>query len=300
MKHPQVSICIPAYNQPGVLRRCLESVALQQYRDYEVVVTDDSDNYAVQAIADEFSSLINLRYYRNLHRAGTPKNWNLAIGLATGSYIKVMHHDDWFVNQDSLSKFVSMLEEHPGRNFAFSASVVCNATQQPQYTHTPSKRQLRALQQSPECLFFGNFIGAPSATIFRRSATTTFDENLQWLVDIDFYITVLNDRQSFVYLDEPLVYVTGEALHQVTRACENNERVELFEFFYLYNKLPQRKIGWSRYGKFFWDLLRKYRVRSLSQIESYMPKIAIPAMIPRIITLQKFIPAIPRGKMSFC
>ena len=37
-------IIIPTYNQLPLLKRALESVLHQQGADYEVIVTDDSDN----------------------------------------------------------------------------------------------------------------------------------------------------------------------------------------------------------------------------------------------------------------
>ena len=38
----KVSICVPAYKNPVGVERLLESVKVQSFTDYEVVVTDDS------------------------------------------------------------------------------------------------------------------------------------------------------------------------------------------------------------------------------------------------------------------
>ncbi|MCX7010103.1 MAG: glycosyltransferase, partial [Kiritimatiellaeota bacterium] len=43
---PKVSICIPAYQQPQGLARALQSLLEQDFRDYEVIVTDDSADAA--------------------------------------------------------------------------------------------------------------------------------------------------------------------------------------------------------------------------------------------------------------
>ena len=43
------SIIIPTYNQLPLLKRALESVLHQQDADYEVIVTDDSDNEGIAA-----------------------------------------------------------------------------------------------------------------------------------------------------------------------------------------------------------------------------------------------------------
>ena len=44
----KVSICIPAYGNPVGICRLLESVRIQKYRDFEVIVTDDSPDDSVE------------------------------------------------------------------------------------------------------------------------------------------------------------------------------------------------------------------------------------------------------------
>ena len=43
-KYPEVSICIATYNSKDMLRRLLKSIEIQTFKDYEVIVCDDSDN----------------------------------------------------------------------------------------------------------------------------------------------------------------------------------------------------------------------------------------------------------------
>ncbi|MTE24973.1 glycosyltransferase, partial [Microbacterium sp. ZXX196] len=39
-----ISICIPAYKNPKLLKRCLNTVLEQTYSNIEVIITDDSPN----------------------------------------------------------------------------------------------------------------------------------------------------------------------------------------------------------------------------------------------------------------
>ena len=48
---PHVSILIPAYNQPENLRYALQSIEMQTYTDYNIIITDDTRtdvNYDVE------------------------------------------------------------------------------------------------------------------------------------------------------------------------------------------------------------------------------------------------------------
>ena len=44
MDIPKVSICIPAYNNAAEVKRLLESIRMQTFRDLELILTDDSTN----------------------------------------------------------------------------------------------------------------------------------------------------------------------------------------------------------------------------------------------------------------
>ena len=37
-----ISICIPAYKHPDFLKRLLDSISIQSFRDFEVIISDDS------------------------------------------------------------------------------------------------------------------------------------------------------------------------------------------------------------------------------------------------------------------
>jgi len=122
---PKVSILIPAYNQPQYLRDALTSIKYQTFKDFEVIITDDSCDNSMESIVDEYPEL-DIKYYKNPVRLGSPRNWNEAIGKSSGEYIKFLHHDDWFTNTDGLQLFVQALDDNPQADFAFSCSNACN------------------------------------------------------------------------------------------------------------------------------------------------------------------------------
>ena len=115
----KVSICIPAFNNEPSVRRLLESIEKQDFKDYEVIITDDSDEDGIRKLAEEKEYV---DYYKNPQRLGAAANWNAAISRADGEYIKIMHHDDWFTAEDSLKEFVNLLDKHPEACLGFSGS----------------------------------------------------------------------------------------------------------------------------------------------------------------------------------
>ena len=272
---PKVSVCIPTYKAPEFFRRVIESVIFQDYSDFEVVVTDDSPDDCVRDVLAGMDFPVPLIYEKNSEQLGAPGNWNRALGLATGEYIKILHHDDWLLTPHSLKQFVDLMEKHPQAGMGFSSAEAYGQDHHLKFVHTPSERRINDLERDCNTLFMGNLIGPPSSIIFRNTAGLCFDENLCWLVDIDFYIRLL-ERKPFAFCREPLVGVTVESDHQVTRECENNKQVEVYEHLYLFSKLSHRGKQFSAYMRLFSQLFKRFSIRSSRELTSLAPDVEIP------------------------
>lgn len=235
----KVSICIPAYNQPEYLKKAMDSVLAQSFDDYEIIITDDSPNDSVRELVTSFDRSDKIKYFKNANSLGSPENWNESLRKASGKYIKILHHDDWLCGNCSLGKYVMLLDKNPASDFAFSATKATSLHHE-DYIHCADKKQLKELSANPAVLFNNNFVGAPSTTIFRHKKGFLFDKNLKWLVDVEFYIRMLQSNNSFVFTDEVLS-VTHKPDGRVSDECTNNKEVELYEYFYVLNKLIHTK-----------------------------------------------------------
>ncbi len=250
INNPKVSICIPVFRDlknylfKEQVTRCLNSIFTQKYEDYEVIITDDTfDNSAeilVNEIVKKYNCTEKLKYFKNNERKGSPENWNEAIRRASGNYIKILHQDDWFFDENSLDEFVKLLDENPQVSFAFCASAHYELSYRYVGKHSPSKRYFNIIKRNPDNLFFYNVIGAPSATIFKRKLSLEFDPKLTWLVDVDFYIRLFNKNNGeYKYTNNTLIS-TEESTSQITASVKKDKNVNLYEHFYLYNKLIER------------------------------------------------------------
>jgi glycosyltransferase involved in cell wall biosynthesis len=62
----KISICIPAYKRVNYLRRLLDSIAIQTFRDFEVIITDDSDDLSVKELSYLYKDKFQLCYHKNI------------------------------------------------------------------------------------------------------------------------------------------------------------------------------------------------------------------------------------------
>lgn len=49
----KVSICIPTYNRPTLLKELLDSILSQTYPNYEIIITDNSDTFETKELIEE-------------------------------------------------------------------------------------------------------------------------------------------------------------------------------------------------------------------------------------------------------
>jgi glycosyltransferase involved in cell wall biosynthesis len=273
---PKVSICIPAFKAPQFFTKVIDSVAAQKYPDYEVIVTDDSPDDSIHNIlaARQFSA--PLTYIRNIETLGSARNWNKAVGLAKGEYIKIMHHDDWFLSPGSLDRFVAAMDTNTEIVMVFSAAEAYDQDQSFKFVHSPTANLIASLRKDPGILFFGNIIGPPSSIMYRNQPGFAFDEKLKWLIDIDFYMRLLQNGKGFAYIEEPLVAVTVDSNHQVTRGCQNNKNIEIREYLYLYSKCVNQRKLFLQYLKFFSHLFRRFSIASGRELSVLAPNVVIP------------------------
>lgn len=280
---PLVSICIPTYNQTTFLKKTLDSIFLQEFTDYELIISDDSTNDEVKKLVSTYPPE-KIKYTKNAEPLGSPKNWNITLEKATGKYVKILHHDDWFSDSNSLTKFVQAIKSSEDIDFVFSASYI-QKEEGVSTTNTKSNVIINKIRKASDTLLTGNVIGSPSATLFKKTSLR-FDERLKWLVDIDFYIQIIKSN-NFVYLAEPLIYTTDGATHQITNTCKNKE-VEIREWFYIFDKYQIGKFNISEMV-YILKLMYKYKVSSLSEVEKIYPIIPNRTFVKYIIGIEKVI-----------
>lgn len=230
----KISICIPAYNSIEKLNRLIESIKIQKYEDYEVIITDDSTNDEVKEYIEALKGEIapKITYIKNKERLGATPNCNLALSKASGEYIKVMHHDDWFTDENSLELFAKMLDDSPNADFAFSGTYQVSANDK--FKRSISEETVKRMNEDYRYVYISNEVGAPSAVIFRNK-NYRFDEKVNWLLDADIYLTIFKNNSDFVHTCEPLISI-GIAEDQLTNSCNNNWKLQKFEYGYVLRK----------------------------------------------------------------
>jgi glycosyltransferase involved in cell wall biosynthesis len=95
MMQKKVSVCIPSYNGAPFIGETIQSVLNSEYRNIEVIISDDASNDGTVEIIESVHDQ-RIRLYQNEHNEGPVRNWNRAAVRATGEYVSLLNHDDLY------------------------------------------------------------------------------------------------------------------------------------------------------------------------------------------------------------
>ncbi len=110
MKKPLVSVIVAVYNIEDYVEKCLESLAKQDYENFEVIIVDDGSTDKSPEICDGFSG--REKRFRVVHKknGGLSDARNVGIKEAKGELVCLVDGDDK-VRENYVSELVSVLEE---------------------------------------------------------------------------------------------------------------------------------------------------------------------------------------------
>lgn len=92
---PFLSIIIPVYNVEKYLQKCLQSISIQTFRDFEVILVNDGSIDCSQSICERMCEIDSRFQLINQSNAGAGSARNNGIKYAKGTYICFIDSDDW-------------------------------------------------------------------------------------------------------------------------------------------------------------------------------------------------------------
>ena len=104
-----ISVIVPVYNVELYLRKCLNSVVNQTYRDLEILIIDDGSTDGSGEICDEYRKDERVRVFHTDNR-GLSCARNLGLDNATGEWIGFVDSDDW-IEPDMYEVLIRRAEE---------------------------------------------------------------------------------------------------------------------------------------------------------------------------------------------
>lgn len=139
---PLVTIIIPVYNTEKYLRKCLDSVVNQTYKNIEIIIINDASIDNSKNIINEYAKYNKkIKVITKTHNAGLSEARNIGLRYAQGDYIFFLDSDD-YLHQNTIKALLSLTKNYN------SQIAECNYTSM----YGPIKRKKEPLKEEIKCI----------------------------------------------------------------------------------------------------------------------------------------------------
>lgn len=246
MKSPTVSVIIPSYNRETGLRRAIQSVLVQTFKDIEIIVVDDASIVDTEKVVGDFDDK-RIRFIRHEKNKGLAGTKNTGIRMARGQYITFLDDDDEYLKKKIEQQF-EILEESPPTVGLVYCGIIYQ-TDEGRYLGV--KRPGKKIWDTADHMERSGPTPLVKKTCFEKVGL--FDENFRSFEDWDMWFR-MSHHYEFRWCTEPLYIVHTGSPGQLT----NNIEMMMKYLEMLYEKhaqslatLPKktRKTMYSKYHK---------------------------------------------------
>jgi FkbM family methyltransferase len=114
MINPLVSIGIPTYNRPEGLRRTLNRITNQTYKNLEIIVSDNcSPNKSTELLVKELMKTdYRIKYFKQERNMGVTFNFHFVLSKASANYFMWATDDDYFESSDLIEKLLKFAQDN--------------------------------------------------------------------------------------------------------------------------------------------------------------------------------------------
>jgi len=117
-----VSVIIPTYNRAEFVTKAIDSILVQTYRDYEIIVVDDGSTDKTQQVLEPYLDKIS---YIHQDNAGVSAARNRGVVEAKGQWIAFLDSDDQWL-PEKLSVQVAAVQKNPNLYLHTTDAILLN------------------------------------------------------------------------------------------------------------------------------------------------------------------------------
>ena len=194
----KISICCPVYTMKGktaekFLVEYLSHLMYQSFKDFDIVISDQSERDNLKQICDTFSHVLDIKYIKNTSgKKNAANNVNNAVRHSTGKIVKLLYMDDFFVDQEALQKISNAFDANPEGNWFISGFIHSNEDRTQYF-------DARRPWYGNKYVNGDNTTGNPSNYAVRNSCAIEMDDDLLWIVDGEYFY------RSYYYHGDPIM-----------------------------------------------------------------------------------------------
>ena len=185
-------ITINLNNQAG-LRRTIESVVSQTFKDFEWIVIDGGSTDGSKELLEQYAN--HIAYLVSEPDKGIYNAMNKGIRVANGEYIQFLNSGDWFWNRDSLADVFYL---NPNTDIFYADCNLMDGDSVVERRRYPEIMSLKEILEFNIC---------HNSTFFKRDLFNNdiYNENLYIAADFEFLLKKILENHSIAHLPTLLI-----------------------------------------------------------------------------------------------
>ncbi len=237
--NPTVSIVVPVYNGEDTVRRCVDSILAQEYRDFELLLADDGSTDGSGEILDGYTRQDDRVRVIHKENTGVSDTRNQAIELARGKYLQFLDSDDW-ITPDATKLLVRSAEEYGCdlviADFYRVVGERCSHKGDIDETGPMTREEFAAcMMENPADYYYGVLWNKLYRRAIIQEHGIRMNTEINWCEDFMFNLEYMHYAEEFIALQVPIYYYVkrkGSLVNQrISLSRTVNMKLTVFEYY---------------------------------------------------------------------
>ena len=279
--NPTVSIIVPVYNGELFLKRCVDSILKQDYKDFELILADDGSTDGSGAICDEYASSDARVLVIHKENSGVSDTRNRAMRHAKGTYLQFVDCDDW-LTVDATGLMTKAAMEHES-DLVIADFYRVSGKKVSRKGDIEEERELNReefagfMMEKPADFYYGVLWNK----LFRRELVEKYhlymDTGISWCEDFMFNLEYIRQAERFYVLRSPVYYYvkTKGSLASQGMSLSKTIQMKCMVFEY-YNSFYKHVLEEEEYEK---NRLQVYRFLVDAARDGIVPPVIFPGSV---------------------
>ena len=284
-----VSVIITSYNSEGFLRKTLENITSQTFKNMEIICIDDCSQDSTFSIISEFSKIDKrIKPIKNNKNLGAGKSRNIGFANSKGDYIIFLDDDDIYeknlveVAYESITKYNAeiLIYRSRGYNEEIDKEIETGWTININKIHPETIFNAYDIKEN----FFQSFIWWAWDKIFKRSIIEKNNLEFQSIDsanDMHFVVKAFLLADKMVYIDNKLIKHIFDRKNSISNTREKRYMGAIFAL--------EEVLSTLKYLNFDSIYLKSFKKYSITYLEWYINTISGNAYFSLFCEIKKFL-----------
>jgi glycosyltransferase involved in cell wall biosynthesis len=239
-KWPTVSVVIPAYNEATYIDRLLEALAAQNFKDFEVIVSDAQSKDGTKEVVGSFKDRLDVSFIESPPR-GPARGRNVGAKKAKGEWLLFLDADD---DIDDVNFIHELLSQTTRKDWNTSSTkITARGKDAKRYAKLFKYQKLLLHTKRPVASGYCIFT---KTSVFRE--TGGFNENIHFGEDYE-YVSRTGKKGKFGFVETTQFFVDPRRNYEESwRLTYKGTLNEVYRLFFGYKKLEKKPILYE-FGK---------------------------------------------------